>query len=130
MWEQSCWKKTLLSLMGERLCFCLLLRMATNRILTPWVCETESNGVFFYIYTREMMRMVSILDFLGYICTLLLIGSSHWVIVKPIRYRPCMSHLWAQRSCIKSMYESLKWALIAICKREKKQCYFQSVAFV
>lgn len=78
------------------LCFCLLLRMATNRILTPWVCETESNGVFFYIYTREMMMMmmmVSVLDFLGYICTLLLIGSSQWVIVKPIRYRPCMGHL-------------------------------------
>lgn len=43
----------LLSLMGERSCFCLLLRMATNRILTPWVCETESNGVFFYIYTNN-----------------------------------------------------------------------------
>lgn len=39
--------------------------MATNRILTPWVCETESNGVFFYIYTREMMMMVSVLDFWG-----------------------------------------------------------------
>ena len=43
----------LLSLMGERSCFCLLLRMATNRILTPWVCETESNGVFFYIYNNN-----------------------------------------------------------------------------